>query len=75
MRRIHALVAATVGATFVTLAATPAGAQQIIDAGKEGDGSGGLAFALMAVMVFLIGFALFFMDRVRRRPGEDDQER
>ena len=45
----------------------PAGAQQIVDAGKEGDGSGGLAFVLMALLVALIWAALFFMDRVRRR--------
>ncbi len=45
----------------------PAGAQQLVDAGKEGDGSGALAFVLMALLVMLIWAALFFMDRVRRR--------
>jgi len=47
-----------------------AGAQQIVDAGKEGDGSGGLAFVLLALLVMLIWAALFFMDRIRRRSGE-----
>jgi Na+/melibiose symporter-like transporter len=47
--------------------AVPAGAQQLVDAGKQGDGSGALAFVLMALLVMLIWAALFFMDRVRRR--------
>jgi Zn-dependent protease with chaperone function len=53
----------------VTLAgsAGAAGAQQIVDAGKQGDGSGALAFVLMALLVMLIWAALFYMDRVRRR--------
>ena len=55
--------------------AVPAGAQQLVDAGKEGDGSGGLAFVLMAVMVFVIGGSLFYMDHVRRnRFPEDEQQ-
>ena len=45
-------------------------AQQLVDAGKEGDGSGGLAFVLMVVLVMAIWAALFFMDRVRRRREE-----
>lgn len=55
-------------------AAVPAGAQQLVDAGKEGDGSGGLAFVLFTVMVFLCGGGMFFMDHVRRRRAraEDD---
>lgn len=65
IRRIL-LVAALGVATFASLAA-PAGAQQIVDAGKVGDGSGGLAFVLMTLMVVLICAALFFMDRIRRR--------
>jgi hypothetical protein len=65
IRRV--LLIATLGvATFASLAA-PAGAQQIVDAGKEGDGSGGLAFVLMTLMVVIICAALFFMDRIRRR--------
>ena len=51
--------------------AGPAAAQELVDAGQEGDGSGGLAFVLMTVMVFVIGLALFFMDRIRRRATEE----
>jgi hypothetical protein len=61
----------------VLLFAVPAGAQQLVDAGKEGDGSGGLAFVLFAVMVFICGGAMFFMDHVRRsrlRQDEDSQQ-
>jgi hypothetical protein len=61
----------------VLLFAAPAGAQQLVDAGKEGDGSGGLAFVLFAVMVFICGGAMFFMDHVRRnrlRQEEDSQQ-
>jgi len=68
MRMIRKLVlsAALAGVAVAALAA-PAGAQQIVDAGKEGDGSGGLAFVLMTLLVMLIWAALLFMDRVRRR--------
>ena len=52
----------------------PAGAQQLVDAGKEGDGSGGLAFVLMAVMVFVIGGSLFYMDHVRRNRLPEDEK-
>ena len=56
-----------------SLLAGPAGAQQLVDAGKEGDGSGGLAFVLMVVMVVAIAGSLFFMDHVRRnRLHQDD---
>jgi hypothetical protein len=67
MRGVRPFVSAAlvVGAVLVG-GATPAGAQQLVDAGGD-NGQGGLAFVLMAVMVFLIGFALVFMDRVRRR--------
>jgi hypothetical protein len=54
--------------------AIPAGAQQLVDAGKEGDGSGGLAFVLFTAMVFLCGGAMFFMDHVRRRRARMDDE-
>ncbi|HEV3452159.1 MAG TPA: hypothetical protein VG869_13285 [Acidimicrobiia bacterium] len=53
--------------------AVPAGAQQLVDAGSRDNGSGAVAFIAFALMVFAIGFALFFMDRVRRRAR--DQER
>ena len=55
----------------LVLFAAPASAQELVDAGQEGDGSGGLAFVLMTVMVFIIGFALFFMDRIRRRAMDE----
>jgi hypothetical protein len=77
MRRIRSLIAlalCTVGALLAL--AVPAGAQQLVDAGKEGDGSGGLAFVLMVVMVVAIGGSLFFMDHVRRNRlrQEDDAQ-
>ena len=39
---------------------------ELIDAGGD-NGGGGLAFVALAVMVFAIATALFFMDRIRRR--------
>jgi len=75
VRRIRAVVGLglCVAGVLLTLA-VPAGAQQLVDAGKEGDGSGGLAFVLMTVMVVAIGGSLFFMDHVRRNrlPQDDD---
>ncbi len=77
MRRLRSLV----GPALCTLGAllalsVPAGAQQLVDAGKEGDGSGGLAFVLMVVVIVCIGGALFFMDHVRRNrlPQDDDSQ-
>lgn len=67
-RRISAL--ASLIAVAVGLLASPAGAQQLVDAG--GERQGGLAFVLFALMVFIIGFALFFMDRIRRRDTDED---
>ena len=75
IRRTRSLVglALCVLGTWLALAA-PAGAQQLVDAGKDGDGSGGLAFVLMVVMVVIIGGSLFYMDHVRRnRLPEDEQ--
>ena len=71
-----AILLALSAASVVALFAIPAGAQQLVDAGKDGDGSGGLAFVLFAVMVFLCAGAMFFMDRVRRNrlPREDDSQ-
>ena len=77
MRRIRTVLAFALGTVGALLAlAAPAGAQQLVDAGKEGDGSGGLAFVLMVVMVVCIAGALFFMDRVRRNrlPQDDDTQ-
>ncbi len=70
MRRLIAFVGLG-GATILTLA-NPAGAQQLVDAGNQGDGSGGLAFVLMVVMVMGIWAALFFMDRIRRRRNAEE---
>ena len=77
MRRLRALVGLVVGAGAALVAlAAPAGAQQLVDAGKEGDGSGGLAFVLMVVMIACIAGALFYMDHVRRNrlPQDDDSQ-
>jgi hypothetical protein len=77
MRRIRtalALALATIGGLLAL--AAPAGAQQLVDAGREGDGSGGLAFVLLVVTVVCMAGALFFMDRVRRNrlPQDDDTQ-
>jgi hypothetical protein len=75
MRRIRTLLAGViVGAVALVASAVPAGAQQLVDAGKEGDGSGGLAFVLFAAMAMIIAAALFYMDRIRRRRGEEPDE-
>jgi Na+/melibiose symporter-like transporter len=68
----------TVGSGFLVLGAlvmlaAPAGAQQLVDAGGGENGSGGVAFIAFTLMVFGIGFALFFMDRVRRRASDDER--
>jgi hypothetical protein len=77
MRRFRtalALALSTTGALL--LLAAPAGAQQLVDAGKEGDGSGGLAFVIMVLVVVCIAGSLFFMDHVRRNrlPQDDDTQ-
>jgi hypothetical protein len=77
MRRLRSLVVVALGTIGALVAlAVPAGAQQLVDAGKEGDGSGGLAFVLMVVMVAGIAGALFYMDHVRRNrlPQDDDSQ-
>ena len=56
-------------AGIVALGGVPAGAQQLVDAGKD-DGSGGLAFVIFAGIVMFIGASLFFMDRIRRRVAD-----
>jgi Na+/melibiose symporter-like transporter len=75
MRSIRTLLglAWLVVAASLTLAA-PVGAQQLVDAGHKGDGSGGLAFVLMVIMVLVIWGSLFSMDRVRRRREQTSPE-
>lgn len=75
LRRIRSVAGAALVAFAVLLAlAAPAGAQQLVDAGKEGDGSGGLAFVIMVVVICCITGSLFFLDHVRRNrlPKEED---
>ena len=75
LRRIRILIGLGLVTAGALLASTvPAGAQQIVDAGKEGDGSGGLAFVLMVVTIVCIAASMFFMDHVRRNrlPQDDD---
>lgn len=72
IRTLTALAFTTIGALLAL--AAPAGAQQLVDAGKEGDGSGGLAFVIMVVVIVSIGASLFFMDRVRRNRLPQDED-
>ena len=63
----YALVLAVCG---VALGATPAGAQQLIDATTDG----GLAFVAFTIMVVLFTLSLFYLDRIRRRREADEDE-
>jgi len=75
LRRIRSVAgAALVAVAALLVLSAPAGAQQLVDAGKEGDGSGGLAFVIMVVVICCIAGSLFFLDHVRRNrlPKEDD---
>lgn len=63
--------AGLVAAVPLLLAGCTAG--QPVDAGGD-NGQGGLAFVLLAVMVFVFAFGMFAMDRVRRRRNPDDEE-
>ena len=74
--RLSNLVALVVSSTVaLVVAASPAGAQQLVDAGKE-NGGGALAFVLFAALVGLTFGVLFAMDRVRRRrQGEQERQR
>ena len=69
--RLRTLVlTVSVALLSVVLLGAPAGAQQLVDAGKEKQG--GLAFVLMAVMFGAIFAVLFTMDRIRRRRVDED---
>jgi hypothetical protein len=75
LRRIRTVVAlALVAIATLALLGAPAGAQQLVDAGKEGDGSGGLAFVIMVFVIVCIAGSLFYLDHVRRNrlPEEED---
>lgn len=65
----HLVVLATSAAVALLVAATPAGAQQLVDAGKE-NGGGATAFVLFTILVGLTFAVLFSMDRIRRRREE-----
>jgi len=67
-RRLRAGLLATLASLWLLVLAPPAGAQQLIDASKDG----GQAFLAFAVMVFLFAGSLFYLDRIRRRRGEPD---
>jgi heme/copper-type cytochrome/quinol oxidase subunit 2 len=63
--------AGLVAAVPLLLAGCTAG--QPVDAGGD-NGQGGLAFVLLALLVFIFAFGMFAMDRVRRRRDPDDEE-
>jgi len=74
MHRVRNLALATMAAAVALVGvASPASAQQLVNASGEG-GGGGLAFVLMTVMVVIIASSLFFMDHVRRNRLRDDDE-
>lgn len=67
---LRSLTLATGAAVLTVLvAAAPAGAQQIVDAGGE-RGGGALAFVLLAILCLMLVGSLFYMDKVRRRASE-----
>jgi hypothetical protein len=70
IHRVRVLVVAVVSSVVgLVVAASPAGAQQLVDAGKE-HGGGALAFVLFTALVGATFAVLFAMDRVRRRREE-----
>jgi O-antigen ligase len=69
-RRLRHLVILALSVTVAFLVtAPPAGAQQLVDAGKE-NGGGATAFVLFTILVGLTFAVLFSMDRIRRRREE-----
>jgi hypothetical protein len=76
MRRLSRLAAVVVMTVLALVAViAPAGAQQLVDAGEEKHGGGGLAFVLFAATCGLLAASLVFMDRIRRRREREEQER
>jgi hypothetical protein len=70
---LRSLATAILTAAAVAVLAAPVGAQQLVDGGGgPKNGSGGVAFIAFALMCAGIAFALFFMDRVRRRASDDE---
>jgi hypothetical protein len=65
----HLVVLVLSSAAALVLIASPAGAQQLVDAGKE-NGGGATAFVLFTILVGLTFAVLFSMDRIRRRREE-----
>jgi hypothetical protein len=47
--------------------------QQVVDASGE-NGAGGLAFVILVLVVCVIWGSLFYMDRVRKRAMERDEQ-
>jgi len=75
IRRLRDLVVMIVSSVTAFALIASAGAQQLVDAGKE-NGGGALAFVLFTVLVGLTFGVLFAMDRVRRRREQErDQQR
>jgi hypothetical protein len=72
LRDLVVLIVSSV--TAFALTASPAGAQQLVDAGKE-HGGGALAFVLFTALVGLTFGVLFAMDRVRRRREQEQDQR
>jgi Na+/melibiose symporter-like transporter len=71
-RTLDAIVMIVVSLAAFAVTASPAGAQQLVDAGKE-NGGGATAFVLFALLVGLTFAVLFSMDRVRRRRQEAEE--
>lgn len=67
------VVVAAGAITAVLIGGAPAGAQQIIDASGE-RGGGGLAFVAFAILCLLLAGSLFYMDKVRRRASEREDQ-
>ena len=70
MRDVMVMVVSCLAALAAT--ASPVGAQQLVDAGKE-NGGGATAFVLFTLLVGLTFAVLFSMDRVRRRRREEEE--
>jgi hypothetical protein len=75
IRRTRDLVVLAVSSVIaLALIASPAGAQQLVDAGEE-HGGGATAFVLFTALVGLTFAVLFAMDRIRRRREAEREER